>query len=154
MYVSTVQTLKSKDPQGGFKLQQFSPGFFDLIIFDEAHRSIYDSDRMLFKYFDAINIGLTATPSKSESRDTFELFDCPSGKPTAKYDYDDAVDDKVLVIYDAQIISTKVLELGIKGMELDKNLKTELINKKKILSIFKFQELDLQNILRIKKLMN
>jgi len=127
MYVSTVQTLKTKDHEGGFKMQKFSPGFFDLIIFDEAHRSYYDSERLLFKYFDAIQIGLTATPSKSESRDTFELFDCPIGTPTVRYDYDEAVDDTVLVRYDANIIDTKILKLGIKGMELDADLKTALI---------------------------
>ncbi len=127
MYISTVQTLKSKRSEGGFKLQNFSPGFFDLIIFDEAHRSYYDSDKMLFKYFDALQIGLTATPSKSEMRDTFDLFDCPRGEPTVKYDYDEAVRDHVLVPYSAEIVATKVLELGIKGMELDDELKTELI---------------------------
>ncbi len=127
MYISTVQTLKSKRKGGGFKLQDFTPGFFDLIIFDEAHRSYYDSERLLFKYFDAIQIGLTATPSKSEVRDTYDLFDCPRGKPTVKYDYDEAVRDGVLVPYDAQIIATKVLELGIKGIDLDNELKTALI---------------------------
>lgn len=126
MYVSTVQTLKSKNRDGGFKLQKFTPGFFDLIIFDEAHRSYYDSEKLLFKYFDAIQIGLTATPSKSVERDTFDLFNCERGKPTVRYDYNEAVDDGVLVEYDAQIISTKVLELGIKGIELDDELQTEL----------------------------
>jgi len=127
MYVTTVQTLKSKRKEGGFKLQDFTPGFFDLIVFDEAHRSYYDSERLLFKYFDAIQIGLTATPSKSEVRDTFDLFDCPRGEPTVRYDYDEAVRDGVLVPYDAQVISTKILELGIKGIELDNELKTALI---------------------------
>jgi type I restriction enzyme, R subunit len=127
MYVTTVQTLKSKRKEGGFKLQDFTPGFFDLIVFDEAHRSYYDSERLLFKYFDAIQIGLTATPSKSEVRDTYDLFDCPRGEPTVKYDYDEAVRDGVLVPYDAQIIATKVLELGIKGIDLDDELKTALI---------------------------
>jgi len=127
MYITTVQTLKSKRSGGGFKLQEFTPGFFDLIIFDEAHRSYYDSERLLFKYFDAIQIGLTATPSKSEVRDTFDLFNCPRGEPTIRYDYDEAVRDGVLVPYDAQVISTKVLELGIKGIELDNELKTALI---------------------------
>ena len=127
MYVSTVQTLKSKKEEGGFKLQNFTPGFFDLIIFDEAHRSYYDQERLIFKYFDAIQIGLTATPSKSEIRDTFELFDCPRGEPTVKYDYDEAVRDGVLVPYDTQIISTEITELGIDGMRLDKYLQTELI---------------------------
>ena len=126
-YISTVQTLKSKRNSGGFKLQNFTPGFFDLIIFDEAHRSYYDQERLLFKYFDAIQIGLTATPSKSEARDTFDLFDCPRGEPTVKYDYDEAVRDGVLVPYDAQIIETQVLTFGIDGMKLDKYLQTELI---------------------------
>ena len=127
MYISTVQTLKSKRKSGGFKLQDFTPGFFDLIIFDEAHRSYYDPERLLFKYFDAIQIGLTATPSKSEVRDTFDLFDCPRGEPTVRYDYDEAVRDGTLVEYDAQVIATKVTELGIKGIELDDELKTALI---------------------------
>jgi len=127
MYVSTVQTLKGKRTEGGLKLQNFTPGFFDLIIFDEAHRSYYDPERLIFKYFDAIQIGLTATPSKSESRDTFDLFDCQGREPTIKYDYDEAKRDGVLVPYDAQIISTKVLELGIKGMDLDNELRTALM---------------------------
>jgi len=127
VYVSTVQTLMSKDEEKGFKFQRFSPGFFDLIVFDEAHRSYYDKQNLVSQYFDAIKIGLTATPSKSETRDTFDLFDCPRGEPTIKYDYDEARREGVLVPYDAQIISTKVLELGIKGLELDNELKTELI---------------------------
>ncbi|MCL5018668.1 MAG: DEAD/DEAH box helicase family protein [Candidatus Pacearchaeota archaeon] len=127
IYVSTVQTLKSKDNEKGFKLQNFSSGFFDLIIFDEAHRSYYDPERLLFKYFDAIQIGLTATPSKNVGRDTFDLFDCPREEPTVRYDYNEAVRDGILVPYDAQIIATKVTELGIKGIELDNELKTALI---------------------------
>jgi type I restriction enzyme R subunit len=127
IYISTVQTLKSKKENGGFKLQNFTPGFFDLIIFDEAHRSYYDPERLIFKYFDAIQIGLTATPSKDLGHDTYELFDCPKDNPTVKYDYDEAKRDGVLVPYDAQIIATKVTELGIKGIELDNELKTALI---------------------------
>ncbi|MBI2629849.1 DEAD/DEAH box helicase family protein [Candidatus Pacearchaeota archaeon] len=127
LYVSTVQTLmEEKNGEGNF-FQKFSPGFFDLIIFDEAHRSYYDRRNLVFKYFDAIKIGLTATPSKTEDRNTFDLFDCQSGEPTVKYDYDEAVRDGVLVPYDAQIIATKVTELGIKGIELDDELKTALI---------------------------
>ncbi len=127
MYVSTVQTLMSKDTETGFQFQKFSPGFFDLIVFDEAHRSYYDRQDLVSQYFDAIKIGLTATPSKSEAKDTYDLFDCERGKPTVHYDYDEAVRDGVLVRYDANIIETKVLGLGIKGMELDKELKTALI---------------------------
>lgn len=127
MYVSTVQTLMGKNTETGHKFQKFSPGFFDLIVFDEAHRSYYDRQGLVSQYFDAIKIGLTATPSKSEAKDTYDLFDCERGKPTVKYDYDEAVRDGVLVRYDASIIETKVLGLGIKGMELDNELKTALI---------------------------
>jgi len=127
IYVSTVQTLMAKDKESGHKFQKFSAGFFDLIIFDEAHRSYYDKQNLVSQYFDAIKIGLTATPSKSEARDTFDMFDCPRGEPTVRYDYDEAVRDGILVPYDAKIISTRVLELGIKGMELNNELKTELI---------------------------
>ncbi len=127
IYVSTVQTLKSKRNSGGFKLQDFTPGFFDLIVFDEAHRSYYDPERLLFKYFDAIQIGLTATPSKDLGHDTYDLFDCQRDQPTVKYDYEEAKRDGVLVPYDAQIIATKVLELGIRGIELDNELKTALM---------------------------
>src|SRR3989344_5247432 len=127
IYTSTVQTLMGKNKETAWNFQRFSPGFFDLIIFDEAHRSYYDRQGLVFKYFDAIKIGLTATPSKTEIKDTFDLFDCPRGEPTIKYDYDEAVRDGVLVIYDAQVISTKVLELGIKGIDLDDELKTALM---------------------------
>ena len=127
IYISTVQTLMSKDKETAWGFQKFSTGFFDLIIFDEAHRSYYDRQGIVFKYFDAIKLGLTATPSSSEVRDTYDLFDCQRGEPTVKYSYDEAVNDNVLVPYDAQIISTKVLELGIKGSELDNYLKTELM---------------------------
>ncbi|MDD4352909.1 MAG: DEAD/DEAH box helicase family protein [Candidatus Nanoarchaeia archaeon] len=124
MYTSTVQTLMSKE--GPCYFQNFGPGFFDLIIFDEVHRSYYDKQKLVFDYFDAIKIGLTATPSDIPDKNTFGLFDCRQGKPTARYDYLQAVKDKVLVPYNAEIIETKVLTLGIKGTELTDDLKDEL----------------------------
>jgi type I restriction enzyme R subunit len=126
IYVSTVQTLMAKDPEKAHKFQKFSPGFFDLIVFDEAHRSYYDKQNLVNEYFDAIKIGLTATPSNDEDKNTYKLFECVKGEPTVKYDYHEALNDGVLVNYDAQIISTKVMELGINGMDLDKDLKNEL----------------------------
>ncbi len=124
-YVSTVQTLMGK--KGNFFFEKFSPGFFDLIVFDEAHRSYYDRNNLIIKYFDVIKLGLTATPSKSESRNTFKLFDCENKKPTVKYDYEEAVRDGILAPYNAQIIETKVLSLGIEGKKLTSELKTALM---------------------------
>lgn len=68
-----------------------SPADFDVIISDEAHRSIYNKWRDVFTYLDAIQIGLTATPSELVEKDTFRFFNCPDGAPTALYDYEEAV---------------------------------------------------------------
>ena len=125
LYVTTVQTLRSGKKKKWY--EKFSPGFFDLLIFDEAHRSIYDPNREIHRYFDAIRIGLTATPSKEETRNTFELFGCDGNKATVEYTYDDAIRDEVLVPYNAQIIDTKVLSLGIEGASLTKQLQLELM---------------------------
>ena len=124
LYVSTVQTLMSGKPR---LAERFSPGFFDLIVFDEAHRSYYDRNNFIDKYFDAIKIGLTATPREHETKNTFELFDCEPGKPTVEYSYDEAVVDTILVPYRAEVIETERLSLGIKGSTLTEALKQQLL---------------------------
>ena len=125
LYVTTVQTLRYGKKNKYY--EKFSSGFFDLIIFDEAHRSIYDPNKEVHRYFDTIRIGLTATPSGTESKNTFELFECEGNKATVEYPYDEAVEDGVLVPYKAEIIDTNVLSLGIEGAKLTKELKTQLI---------------------------
>lgn len=125
LYVTTVQTLRSG--KKGKVYEKFSSGFFDLIIFDEAHRSIYDPNREIHRYFDAIRIGLTATPSTVENKNTFELFECESEKATVEYTYDEAIQDGILVPYRAETINTQVLSLGIEGAKLSKDLKTQII---------------------------
>ncbi len=126
LYVSTIQTLMSdKKPRGKF-YEKFGIGAFDLIVYDEAHRSYYDKNNDVLKYFDAIKLGLTATPSKKEGKDTFELFGCEDKEPTYKYDYDSAVDDEVLAPYSAEVIETKILSLGIEGKKLSKELRFQL----------------------------
>lgn len=127
LYVSTVQTLTNSDNRKKRPMyEKFGVGSFDLIIFDEAHRSFYDKNNILFTYFDCLKLGLTATPSREDTRDTFKLFDCEDKKPTVKYDYDIAVNDGVLAPYVAEIIETKVLSLGIEGATLTKELKQAL----------------------------
>ena len=76
LYASTIQTFMEC-------YQDFSPGDFDLIISDECHRSIYNKWKDVFTYFDAIEIGLTATPAELIERDSFRFFDCYKGVPTA-----------------------------------------------------------------------
>jgi type I restriction enzyme, R subunit len=121
LFVTTIQTLT----KNGF-YEKFSPAYWDLIVFDESHRSIYDMGNLVMKYFDAIKIGLTATPRKEQKKDTYELFKCVGGKPTSEYSFDEAIREEILVPYEAQIIGTKILSLGVKGAELSKELKTEL----------------------------
>ena len=128
IYVSTIQTLMANMKPRGKVYEKFGAGAFDLIIFDEAHRSIYDKNHSVMKYFDALKIGLTATPLTADMRDTttFDLFDCDEGKPTVRYDYDQAVRDEVLAPYVAEVIETKVLSLGIEGKTLSKELQDRL----------------------------
>jgi type I restriction enzyme R subunit len=78
--VATEQTL-------ALCYAKFSPGFFDLIIFDEAHRSLFKRFTEVIEYFDARMIGLTATPANFIDRDTFSLFRCDANVPTFLYDY-------------------------------------------------------------------
>ena len=128
LYVSTVQTLMSdKKPRGKF-YEKFGAGAFDLIVYDEAHRSYYDKNNDVLNYFDALKLGLTATPRKDKSKgqDTFDLFGCNENEPTYKYDYDSAVSDEVLVPYITEVIETKILSLGIEGKKLSKELRFEL----------------------------
>ncbi len=100
-------------------LPLFTPGHFDLIIIDESHRSIFKKYRAIFDYFDAMLIGLTATPKTDVDKNTYDFFECASGVPTYAYDYDTAVyTDKVLVPYYCIKVKTAILEEGIKWDEL------------------------------------
>ena len=79
--------------------QRLSPGFFDLIIFDESHRSIYNRYRAIPDHFDAIHVGLTATPTDFIDHNTFDLFECEDGLPSFHYGLEEAIQDKHLVPY-------------------------------------------------------
>ena len=93
-------------------------GHFDVIIIDEAHRSIYQKYRALFDYFDAIFLGLTATPKADGDRDTYELFGLEAHNPTYAYELDQAVFDKYLVPPKALPIPLKFPRQGVKYNEL------------------------------------
>ncbi len=75
----------------------FDPGFFDVIIADESHRSVYNYYPALFRYFDCLQIGLTATPVQFISRNSYQLVDCGNQDPTFNYALDDAVAQHYLV---------------------------------------------------------
>ena len=94
--------------------QSFDVGFFDLIIADESHRSIYNVYGDLFHYFDALQVGLTATPVDFVTRNTFNLFDCESRIPTSNYDLERAVEEEYLVPFEVFEHTTKFLREGIR----------------------------------------
>ncbi len=71
--------------------EDFDVGFFDLIIADESHRSIYKKFRSLFQYFDALEVGLTATPVKFIERNTYQLFGCEDRDPTSHFSFEEAI---------------------------------------------------------------
>ncbi len=112
--LNAIDTAKSED---GRRL--FTPAHFDLIIIDEAHRSIFKKYRAIFEYFDAILVGLTATPKTDVDRNTYEFFEMPNGVPTYAYEYETAVEkDHVLVPYYNIEVETKFLTHGITYDEL------------------------------------
>ncbi|CCJ36023.1 type I restriction enzyme EcoKI subunit R [Methanoculleus bourgensis MS2] len=130
LYVSTIQTFQEiytqKDGHGQYLI---SPGEFDLIISDEAHRSIYNKWRDVFTYLDAVQIGLTATPAELVDRDTFRFFQCDGAMPTALYSYDEAVRDGVLVDFRKSILGAQThfqIE-GIRPSDLTESERDRLI---------------------------
>ena len=119
IFVATYPSM-----QGIF--QAFDVGFFDLIIADESHRSIYNRYRDLFRYFDCLQVGLTATPVEFISRNTYGLFDCANQDPTAFYSIEDGVRDGYLSPYEVYTHTTKFLREGIKYKNLTEEQKRQL----------------------------
>lgn len=122
LYASTIQTFMDC-------YQQFSVGDFDVIISDECHRSIYNKWKDVFTYFDAIEIGLTATPAEIIDRDTFRFFDCRNGIPTALYTYDEAIEDKWLVPFKVYKTQTRFQIAGVKPEDVPAEAQKELLEK-------------------------
>ncbi len=96
----------------------FTPGHFDLVICDEAHRSIYNKYRDIFNYFDAPLVGLTATPKDEIDKNTYEIFELQSGIPTYGYELAQAVKDGYLVDFISVETTLKFIQEGIVYDEL------------------------------------
>lgn len=117
---STYQTMMNcidatRDEKGD---RLFTPGHFDLIILDEAHRSIYNKYKDIFTYFDALLVGLTATPKDEIDKNTYGIFDLESGVPTFGYELAQAVQDGYLVDFTSIETSLKFMTEGITYEEL------------------------------------
>ena len=126
---STYQTMMNcidnvKDEQG----KLFTCGHFDLVICDEAHRSIYNKYRDIFNYFDAPLVGLTATPKDEIDKNTYEVFELESGVPTYGYELAQAVKDGYLVDFMSVETKLKFLSNGIPYDDLPENEREEYEN--------------------------
>ena len=111
---STYQTMMNcidsiHDDEG----KLFTCGHFDLLICDEAHRSIYNKYRDIFNYFDAPLVGLTATPKEDIDKNTYEVFELENGVPTYGYDLSQAVQDGFLVDFMSVETQLKFIQQGI-----------------------------------------
>ena len=98
--------------------REFSMAHFDLIIIDEAHRSIFNKYGQLFNYFDALLLGLTATPRDEENKSTYDFFGLESGEPDYAYELEQAIKEKFLVGYTVLDRTTPALKRGIKYDDL------------------------------------
>ena len=98
--------------------REFGVGRFDLIIIDEAHRSIFKKYGALFNYFDALMIGLTATPRCEENKSTYDTFHLENGKPDFAYELEAAIQDKYLVGFSVEDKTTDKMRRGIRYDDL------------------------------------
>jgi len=105
IYVSTYPSMLNiiRD-----KEQTFSSHFFDFIVVDESHRSIYNTYKEILDYFDAMCLGLTATPTNIIDHNTFELFECEDGVPTFAFSYEEALQHEPPYLCNFQVMKVKI----------------------------------------------
>ena len=111
--MNAIDTVKRADND-----RLFTVGHFDLIIVDEAHRSIYKKYQAIFDYFDGLLLGLTATPRSDIDKNTYRIFDIQDNVPTSSYEYEKAVEEGFLVDYHTIKCSTTFTREGVKYSKL------------------------------------
>ncbi|MGY0633065.1 DEAD/DEAH box helicase family protein [Luteimonas sp. A478] len=118
VYVCTYPTMMGLIEEMEGDRRKYGVGHFDLIIIDEAHRSVYQKYGAIFRYFDSYLVGLTATPRDEVDRDTYHLFGLETGVPTDAYGLEEAVADGYLVPPRAQSVPVRFIREGIRYDEL------------------------------------
>jgi type I restriction enzyme R subunit len=118
VYVSTYPTMMGLIDEMGEGQRRFGVGHFDLIVIDEAHRSVYQKYGAIFEYFDSLLVGLTATPVAEIDRNTYSLFDLEKGVPTDAYPLEEAVKDGFLVPPRAVSVPLRFQREGIRYDDL------------------------------------
>jgi len=118
IYVCTYPTLLNLINRVDGDERRFGPGHFDLVVIDEAHRSVYQKYRSIFSYFDSLLVGLTATPKDEVDRNTYSLFGLEEGVPTDAYPLDAAIEEGFLVPPRAVSVPLKIQREGIRYADL------------------------------------
>ncbi len=143
IYISTYPTMLNiiRDDS-----RPLSPHFFDLVVVDESHRSIYNTYQEVIDYFKAINLGLTATPTDVIDHNTFNLFHCEDGLPTFAYTYEEAVNNQPPYLSDFQVmkIQTKFQKEGISKRTISLEDQKQLILEGKDIEEINFEGTQLE----------
>ncbi|MBX3620007.1 MAG: DEAD/DEAH box helicase family protein [Rhizobacter sp.] len=125
VFVSTYPTMMGLIDESQDGQWRFGVGHFDLIVIDEAHRSVYQKYRAIFEYFDSLLVGLTATPKDEIDKNTYGLFDLETGVPTDAYGLEDAVADGHLVPPVSVSVPLKFQRQGIRYDDLSEDEKEQ-----------------------------
>jgi type I restriction enzyme R subunit len=126
VFLSTYPTMMNLiDAEDGHGVRRFGVGHFDLVIIDEAHRSVYQKYGAIFAYFDSLLTGLTATPREEIDRNTYELFERDIGLPTDEYGLDQAIADGFLVPFKPISVPLRFPREGISYAELSDEEKSQ-----------------------------
>ena len=125
VYVSTYPTMMNLIDDTTDGKRRFGVGHFDLVVIDEAHRSVYRKYGAIFDYFDSLLVGLTATPKDEVDRDTYRLFELQRGVPTDAYGLDEAVSDGYLVPPRAVSVPLKFIRQGLRYDDLSEDEKEQ-----------------------------
>ncbi|SPB14455.1 EcoEI R domain-containing protein [Caballeronia novacaledonica] len=123
VFVSTYPTMMGLIDEAHDGVRRFGVGHFDLVVIDEAHRSVYRKYRAIFDYFDSMLVGLTATPKDDVDKDTYSLFDLEKGVPTDAYGLDEAVANSHLVPPEPISVPLKFQREGIRYDDLSEEEK-------------------------------
>jgi type I restriction enzyme, R subunit len=125
VFLSTYPTMMNLIDGKQEGKAKFGPGHFDLIVIDEAHRSVYQRFRAIFEYFDSFLVGLTATPKDEIDKNTYSLFDLEDGVPTDAYSLEEAVADGWLVPPKAISVPLKIVRSGLRYADLTEEEKDQ-----------------------------
>ncbi|ESQ88496.1 hypothetical protein ABAC460_15810 [Asticcacaulis sp. AC460] len=125
VYLSTYPTMMNLIDERKNGAARFGPGHFDLVVIDEAHRSVYQRYGAIFDYFDSLLVGLTATPKDEIDHNTYGLFDLEDGVPTDAYSLDKAVEDEYLVPPVTVSVPLRFVREGIRYDDLSETEKEQ-----------------------------